>query len=65
LPDEDVSEALKDYFLSEDSIRDVIRSRDELSASDKEGIRYRIMKAGGPETVKFMRYIMKATIRCP
>jgi hypothetical protein len=63
-PDEKVSEAMKDFLLSENNIRDVIRSRDELSASDNDRISYRIMKARDPEVVKFMRYIIKTTIRC-
>jgi hypothetical protein len=62
LPDEDIPEAMKDCMPSEDNIRDVIRSRDELSACGNDRISYRIMKAEGPEAMKFMRYIIKATI---
>jgi hypothetical protein len=64
LPDENVLEAMKDYMLSEDNIRDVIMSRDKLSASGNDGISYRIMKARDPEAVKFMICIIKVTIRC-
>jgi hypothetical protein len=64
LPDEDVLKAVKDYVLSEHNIRDVIWSRDEWSASGDDGISDRILKAGGPEAVKLMRYIIKAPIRC-
>jgi hypothetical protein len=63
-PHENVPEAMKDYMRSEDNIRDVTRSRDELSASGNNGINCRIMKIGGLEAVKFMRYLIKATIRC-
>jgi hypothetical protein len=45
LSDEDIPEIMKDYMISEDNIRDIIRSRDELSASDNDGISYKIMKA--------------------
>jgi hypothetical protein len=55
LPDENVSEALNDYMLSEHNMRDVIRSRDELNAYGNDGISYRIMKAGPPEAAKFMK----------
>jgi hypothetical protein len=64
LPDENVPEATKDYILSEEKIRDAIRSEDELSACSNHGISNRIMKTGGSEAAKFMRYIIKATIRC-
>jgi hypothetical protein len=51
-------------MLSEDNIRDVIRSRDDLSACGNDGINYQIMKAADPEGVRFMRTIIKATIKC-
>jgi hypothetical protein len=38
LPHEDVPEAKKDEMLSDDNIRDIIRSRDGLSASGNDGI---------------------------
>jgi hypothetical protein len=63
LPDEDIPEAMKNYMLSEDNIRDVIRSRDEVDPAGSDRISYRIMKAGGPEAIKFMTCITKATIR--
>jgi hypothetical protein len=64
LLDENVIEAMKDSTLAENNIRDVIRSRDELSASGNDGVSHKITKARGAEAVKFMRYIIKATIRC-
>jgi hypothetical protein len=64
LPDKNVIKAMKDSTRAEDNIRDIIRSRDELSASGNDGISHKIMKARGAEAVKFMRYIIKATIRC-
>jgi hypothetical protein len=53
-----------EYMLSTANIQAVIRSRDELSACGNDDISYKIMKAPGPETVKFMKWIIKATIRC-
>jgi hypothetical protein len=64
LPDDNVPEEMMEYMLSDDNIRAVIRSRDDLSACGNDGISYRIMKAAGQEAVKFMRRIIKATIRC-
>jgi hypothetical protein len=64
LPGEDVAEAMNDYMLSEDKIRHVIRSRDELSACGNDGISYTMMKAGGAEAAKFMKCIIKVTIGC-
>jgi hypothetical protein len=63
LPDKDVPEDMMEYILSEDNIRAVIRSRDDLNACGNDGISYRIMKAAKPEAVKFMKRIIKATIQ--
>jgi hypothetical protein len=64
LPDADAREAMKDYMLSQENIRDVIRLPDELSACGNDGITSRVMKAGDPEMVKFKRCTIKTTIRC-
>jgi hypothetical protein len=64
LPDEDIPEDVMKYMLSGDNIRVVLRSRDDLSACGNDGISYKIMKAAGPEAVKFMKHIIKAMIRC-
>jgi hypothetical protein len=52
------------YILSADNIRAVIRLRDDLSACGNDGISYRIMKPAGSKAIKFMKLIIKATIRC-
>jgi hypothetical protein len=64
LPDENVREDMMEHMLSDDNIRAVIRSRDDLSVCGNDGINYRIMKTAVPEAVKFMKRIIKATIRC-
>jgi hypothetical protein len=51
-------------MLSEDNIWAVIRWRDNLSACGNNSINYRIVKAAGPEAIKFMKRIIKTTIRC-
>jgi hypothetical protein len=63
LPDDNVPEEMRDYLFSDDNIRDVIRSRDDLSACGNDGIRYQIVKAAGPQRVKFMKHLIKATIQ--
>jgi hypothetical protein len=55
---------MMEYMLSTENIQAVIRSRDELSACGNDDISYRIMKAAGPEGVKFMKRAIKPTIRC-
>jgi hypothetical protein len=64
LPDEDGPEAMIDYVLPEANIRDVIRSRDKLSATGSDGMSHKIMKARNAQVVKFMRDIVNAIIRC-
>jgi hypothetical protein len=64
LPDEDIPEATKYLMPSEDDIEEMNWSRDELSACENDAINDRIMKAGGPERVKSMGYIIKTAIRC-
>jgi hypothetical protein len=64
LPNEDVREDMIEYMLSDDKIRAVIRSRGDLSACGNDGISDRILKAAGPKAAKFMKRILKATIRC-
>jgi hypothetical protein len=50
-------------MLSNANIQAVIRSRDDLSACGNDGTTYRTMKAAGPEAIKFMKPVCKATIR--
>jgi hypothetical protein len=63
LSDEGIPEDMMEYTLSDDNIRAVIRSRDDRNACGNDRISYRIMKAAGPEAVKFMKRIIKAKIR--
>jgi hypothetical protein len=51
-------------MLSDHNVRDAFWSRYEESASGNDGISEGIMKTGGLQAVKFMRYIITATIRC-
>jgi hypothetical protein len=55
---------MMEYMLSTENSSVIIRSRDELNACGNDGISYKIIKAAGPEAVKFMKRIIKATIRC-
>jgi hypothetical protein len=64
LPNDNIPEEMMEYMLSDDNILAVIRSRDDLSACGNDGISYKIMKTARPEAVKFMRRIIKDTIRC-
>jgi hypothetical protein len=64
LPDEDVSEDMIESMLSDDNIRVFIRPRNDRSACGNDGISYKIMNGAGPEAVKCMKRIIKATIRC-
>jgi hypothetical protein len=56
-------EELEASMLDEKRIRDVIKSRQDLSASGVDGIGYRIIKAAGKEGVSFMRLLIGACIR--
>jgi hypothetical protein len=64
LPNQDVPEEMTNFMLSRDDIKAVLRSRDDISACGNDDINYRIIKAAGPEAIKFMRRIIRATIRC-
>jgi hypothetical protein len=63
-PDEDVFEQIMEYMLLANNIRAIIRSRDDLRACGNDSISDRIMKGAEPKAVKFMKRIIKATIRC-
>jgi hypothetical protein len=63
LPDDDIPKKMMEYMLSDDNIRDVIRSCDDLSARGNDGISYQIVKAAGLQGVDFMRHIIKAIIQ--
>jgi hypothetical protein len=63
LPDDKIPEEMMEYMLSDDNIRDVIRSRDDLGARGNDGISYQIVKAAGLQGVDFMKHIIKAIIQ--
>jgi hypothetical protein len=54
---------MEEFMLDEKNIAEVIKSREDLSASGVDGISYRIMKAAGTEGVKFMKLLIQASIR--
>jgi hypothetical protein len=57
------AEEMEEFMLDEKNITDVIKSRGDLSASGVDGISYRIMKGAGTEGVKFMKNIIRASLR--
>jgi hypothetical protein len=57
-------EEMEGFMLSEKNIADVIKSREDLSASGVDGISYRVMKRPGGEDVKFMKSIIRGSLRC-
>jgi hypothetical protein len=63
IPDE-ASDEMEYFMLSDEIITSVIQSRDDLSASGIDGISYRVFKAAGTHGVKFLKYIISASIRC-
>jgi hypothetical protein len=62
--DEDSPEEMMEYMLSADNVQTDIRSRDCVSTCRSHSVIERIIKTAGPEPIKFMKRIIKATIRC-
>jgi hypothetical protein len=56
-------EDMQEYMLDEKNIAEVIKSRQDLSASGVDGISYRIMKGAGTEGVKFIQNIVRGCLR--
>jgi hypothetical protein len=56
-------ETLEEFMLNEKNISEVIKSREDLSASGVDGISYRILKGAGAEGVKFMKHLIRACIQ--
>jgi hypothetical protein len=54
---------MEELMLDEKNIAEVIKSREDLSASGVDGISYRIMKTAGTEGVKFMKFLIRVSIR--
>jgi hypothetical protein len=57
-------EEMEEYMVEEKHIRDVINSRDDMSACGVDGISYQLFKAAKQGSVEFMKHIIKASIRC-
>jgi hypothetical protein len=55
---------MEEFMLDEKNIAEVIKSREDLSACGVDGISYRIMKGAGAEGTKFMKNIIRASLRC-
>jgi hypothetical protein len=51
------------FMLNDRNIEEVIKSRQDLSASGIGGISYRILKAAGKEGVKFIKLLVRTCIR--
>jgi hypothetical protein len=60
----EVSEEIEEYIVEEKHIRDMINSRNDLSACGVDGVSYKLFKAAKQGSVKFMNHIIKASIRC-
>jgi hypothetical protein len=58
------SEEMEEYTVEEKHIRDVIKSRDDLSACGVDGVSYQLFKAAKQGSVEFMKHIITASIRC-
>jgi hypothetical protein len=58
------SEEIEEYMAEEKHIRDVINSRDNLSACGVDGVSYQLFKAVKQGSVDFMKHIIKTSIRC-
>jgi hypothetical protein len=74
LPDMDVyldqktpaegSEEMEEYMVDEKHIRDVINSRNDLSACGVDSVSYQLFKAAKQGSVEFMKHIIEESIRC-
>jgi hypothetical protein len=55
---------MKEYMVEEKHIRNVINSRDDLSACGVDGVSHQLFKTARQGSIKFMKDIIKASIRC-
>jgi hypothetical protein len=55
---------MEEYMVEEKHIRDVINSRDDLSACGVDGVSSQLFNAAKQGSVEFMKHIIKALIRC-
>jgi hypothetical protein len=58
------SEEMAQYMVEEKHIRDVINSRDDLSACGVDGVSCQLFKAAKQGSIEFMKHIITASIRC-
>jgi hypothetical protein len=58
------SEEMEEYMVEEKYIRDVINSRDDLSACGMDRVSNQLFKAAKQGSVEFMKHAIKASIRC-
>jgi hypothetical protein len=56
-------EDMEEFMSDEKNVVKVIKLGEDLSASGVDGISYRVMKAAGTEGVKFMKRLVRASIR--
>jgi hypothetical protein len=63
IPEEATTE-MEEFMMDEENIREVIRSRQDLSACGTDGISCRVLKQAGEDGVNFMKKIIQATGRC-
>jgi hypothetical protein len=57
-------EEMEEYMVEEKHIRDVINSRDDLSACGVDEVSCRLFKAAKQGSIEFMKHIIKTSIRC-
>jgi hypothetical protein len=55
---------MEEYMVEEKHIKDVINSRDDLSACGVDGVNYQLFKAAKQGSIEFMKHTIKASIRC-
>jgi hypothetical protein len=60
---ENDQEEMEAFMLDERNIEEVIKSRQDLSASGTDGLSHRIIKAAGKEGVKFIKLLVRACIK--
>jgi hypothetical protein len=55
---------MEEYMVEEKHIRDVVNSRDDLSACGLDGVSYQLFKTARQGSIECMKHIIKASIRC-
>jgi hypothetical protein len=57
------AEEMEEFMMNEDRIKEVIKSRADLSACGVDGVSYRIFKAAGQGGIEFMKHIIRGVIK--